>query len=111
LARHVASHGDPREALDLTLEALAINPYPGTLHQSAWRFLSQLDLDPAEVERYVAANREAVFFQDPHLCLRCHYRANELLWQCPHCHEWNTFVEERMTSSRDDVEMLAEPPA
>jgi len=23
-------------------------------------------------------------------------RSTELLGQCPHCHEWNTFVEERL---------------
>jgi predicted ATP-dependent serine protease len=25
-----------------------------------------------------------------------------LLWQCPHCHEWNSFVEDRLTPARDD---------
>ena len=39
--------------------------------------------------------REAVFYLDPHVCVRCRYRSTELLWQCPQCHEWNTFVEER----------------
>jgi lipopolysaccharide biosynthesis regulator YciM len=106
LARHLANQGAPREGFELVLEALRINPHPITLHQSAWQVLSDLELDPALVERYVVASREAVFFQDPHLCLRCHYRSNELLWQCPHCHEWNTFVEERLTPARDDAELL-----
>jgi lipopolysaccharide biosynthesis regulator YciM len=109
LARHLTARGSPHQALDLVLEALQINPHPITLHQSAWQVLSKLRLDPAQVERYVVASREAVFFQDPHICLRCHYRSNELLWQCPHCHEWNTFVEERLTPSRDDAELLGEP--
>jgi lipopolysaccharide biosynthesis regulator YciM len=108
LARHLAGRGTPEEAFELVLEALHINPYPITLHQSAWHVLLQLDLDPRQVERYVVASREAVFFQDPHICLRCHYRSNELLWQCPHCHEWNTFVEERLTVSQDDAELMGE---
>ncbi len=34
-------------------------------------------------------------------CARsCRYRSTELLWQCPQCHEWNTFVEERLTPAR-----------
>jgi predicted ATP-dependent serine protease len=24
-----------------------------------------------------------------------------MLWRCPHCHEWDTFVEERLSPSRD----------
>jgi lipopolysaccharide biosynthesis regulator YciM len=111
LARHLATTGSPQEAFELVLEALHINPHPITLHQSAWQVLSDLHLDPALVDRYMTASREAVFFQDPHVCLRCHYRSNELLWQCPHCHEWNTFVEERLTPSQDDIELLSEPIA
>ena len=38
----------------------------------------------------------AVFYADPHVCTACRYRADGMLWRCPHCHEWNTFVEERV---------------
>jgi lipopolysaccharide biosynthesis regulator YciM len=100
LARQVAGRGSALEAFELVVEALHINPHPIMLHQAAWQILGRLRLDPTLVDRYVAASREAVFFQDPHVCLRCHYRSNELLWLCPHCHEWNTFVEERLSPSR-----------
>jgi lipopolysaccharide biosynthesis regulator YciM len=111
LARHLVARGAASQALELVLQALSINPHPITLHQSAWHVLSELRLDPVAVNRYITASLEAVFFQDPHLCLRCHYRSNELLWQCPHCHEWNTFVEERLTPARDDMELLDEASA
>ena len=45
--------------------------------------------------------RSSVFFLDPHVCLKCHYRSTELLWQCPHCHEWNSFVEERIAPAKE----------
>ena len=38
----------------------------------------------------------SVFYRDPHICTACRYRADDMLWRCPHCHEWNTFVEERL---------------
>jgi lipopolysaccharide biosynthesis regulator YciM len=38
-----------------------------------------------------------VFYRDPHLCTSCRYRADAMLWRCPHCHEWDTFVEERLS--------------
>ena len=42
---------------------------------------------------------------DPHICMRCRYRSTELLWQCPHCHEWNTFVEDRIAPAKEPEEL------
>ena len=72
----------------------------------AWMFervgqLEALGLPREHVNRYITAAREAVFFLDPHICTKCHYRSTELLWQCPHCHEWNSFVEERIAPAKD----------
>jgi lipopolysaccharide biosynthesis regulator YciM len=105
LARHHDAHGASHEALVLLFEALAINPHAITLHEAIWGTMSRLRLDPALVERYVAVCREAVFYHDPHVCLRCHYRSTELLWQCPHCHEWSSFVEDRLTPAREDGDL------
>ncbi len=105
LAQHLGSRDQHAEALPHLLDALAVNPHAITLHQATWRTLSQLGLVPELVDRYVDVSRQAVFYQDPHLCLRCHYRSTELLWQCPHCHEWNSFVEERLTPAREEGEL------
>jgi lipopolysaccharide biosynthesis regulator YciM len=96
LARHLASRGDAPQAFELLLQALAHNPHGLTVHQEIWNTILSLGPSAAIVRRYIDAAREAVFFLDPHVCVRCHYRATELLWRCPHCHEWNTFVEERI---------------
>jgi lipopolysaccharide assembly protein B len=101
LARHVTAHGRAREALDLLFDALVINPHALALHQAIWHTLSTLDLPPSLVDRYVSLSRDAIFYLDPHVCVRCHYRSTELLWQCPQCHEWNTFVEERIAPAKD----------
>jgi lipopolysaccharide biosynthesis regulator YciM len=107
LARHLAASGSPNDALELLFEALLQNPHSLTLHQAIWRTLSQLGLQPSMVGRYIDLTRRAVFYLDPHICLRCRYRSTELLWQCPQCHEWNTFVEERIAPAKDGEEMRA----
>ena len=106
LARHLLGRGQSQDALSLVLAALAINPHALLVHQGAWDILLALDLDRASVERYVAQSRDAVFYLDPHICLRCRYRSKELLWRCPHCHEWNSFIEDRLAPARpsDDAD-------
>ena len=63
--------------------------------------LGQLGYPAALGGRYSDLTRHAVFYLDPHVCMRCRYRSTELLWQCPHCHDWNTFVEERIAPAQD----------
>jgi lipopolysaccharide biosynthesis regulator YciM len=101
LGRHLGATGDPKQALETLFEALVQNPHALVLHQSIWHTLSQLDLAPALVARYIDLTRDAVFYLDAHICIRCRYRSTELLWQCPHCHEWNAFVEERIAPAKD----------
>jgi lipopolysaccharide biosynthesis regulator YciM len=105
LARHLYASDRPVEAMDPLLEALTANPHAVSVHETIWRVLSRLRFEPALVERYLSVSREAVFYQDPHVCLKCHYRSTEFLWQCPHCHEWNSFVEERLTAASEDADM------
>jgi lipopolysaccharide biosynthesis regulator YciM len=101
LARYLTSHGGAADALELLFEALAINPHALAIHQAIWETLAELRLAPALVSRYVELARESIFYVDPHICVRCRYRSTELLWQCPHCHEWNPFVEERIAPAKD----------
>jgi lipopolysaccharide biosynthesis regulator YciM len=106
LGQHLARRRRPAEAFERLLAALEQNPHGLTVHQAVWRVLLDLDLNRVLVQRYIEAARSAVFFLDPHVCLKCHYRSTELKWQCPHCHEWNTFVEERIAPAEEaTVEM------
>ncbi len=105
LSRHAAASGQHLEAFHLLLDALPHNPHGLAIHQQIWQMLSALDLDAALVRRYVELTGSAVFYLDPHVCVRCRYRSTELLWHCPQCHEWNTFVEERLAPAKDGAEM------
>ena len=101
LARHLEHAGDHRAAFDVLLDALPQHPHGLAIHQAIWHALSALSFNPQLVQRYVELTREAVFYLDPHVCTHCRYRSTELLWQCPQCHEWNTFVEERLSPAKD----------
>ena len=105
LSRHLAAGGQPQEALDLLFAALVQNPHALSIHQAIWRALGQLQPPAALVDRYGELTEHAVFYLDPHVCMRCRYRSTELLWQCPHCHDWNTFVEERIAPAQDPTEV------
>jgi lipopolysaccharide biosynthesis regulator YciM len=95
LARHLRAQGKTEEALGLLLRAVEANPQVLIVHLEAWRTLRARGLTP-EAVRYVSVAEESVFYADPHICTACRYRADDMFWRCPHCHEWNTFVEERL---------------
>ena len=105
LSRHLAAGGQTQEALDLLFAALMQNPHALSIHQAIWRALGQLRHPALLVNRYGELTQHAVFYLDPHVCVRCRYRSTELLWQCPHCHDWNTFVEERIAPAQDTTEV------
>jgi lipopolysaccharide biosynthesis regulator YciM len=107
LSRYLAASGRPQDALDLLFAALVQNPHALGIHQAIWRALGQLRHPSSLVDRYGELTEHAVFYLDPHVCMRCRYRSTELLWQCPHCHDWNTFVEERIAPAQDAAEVEA----
>jgi lipopolysaccharide biosynthesis regulator YciM len=96
LARHLREQGKAEEALGLLVRAVEANPQALLAHLEVWRTLKALGVLGAAESRYVSAVEESAFYVDPHICTACRYRADDMLWRCPHCHEWNTFVEERL---------------
>ena len=105
LARFLENTEDAVGSLELLFEALVNNPHALNVHQAIWQVLARLDFERTLVQRYVELTRDAVFYMDPHICMRCRYRSTELLWQCPHCHEWNTFVEDRIAPAQETEEL------
>ncbi len=97
LAKGLTAEGKPEEALGLLLRALETNPQVLLLHFEAWRLLQSLRFNEVAASSYLAVAERSMFYRDPHLCTACRYRADGMLWRCPHCHEWSTFVEERQT--------------
>ena len=96
LARQLRDGGGAAEALGLLLRALEANPHVLLVHLEVWRTLRALGPLGPEEQRYVATVEASAVYVDPHICTVCRYRADDMPWRCPHCHEWNTFVEERV---------------
>ena len=104
-----ADGGGAEEALGLLLRALEANPHVLLVHLEVWRTLRALGTLGPEEQRYVATVEESALYVDPHICTVCRYRADDMLWRCPHCHEWNTFVEERVGPGGGDAVRAARP--
>jgi lipopolysaccharide assembly protein B len=96
LASHLRSQGQHEDAYGLILRAVEANPQVLLVHLEMWRTLTAMGVASPKSEHYVGVARESVFYADPHVCTACRYRADDMLWRCPHCHEWGTFVEERL---------------
>jgi lipopolysaccharide assembly protein B len=96
LAGHLRAQGKTAEAFGLLLRAVEVNPQALAAHLESWRAVDGLGVRHEAMQRYLATAEQAVFYRDPHICTACRYRADDMLWRCPHCHEWNTFVEERL---------------
>ena len=94
LGRHLLEQKDAGNALEILFEAIIYNPHSLSIHQTIWNSLIMLQLQSNLVKRYMELTKKSIFYLDPHICRKCRYRSTELLWQCPNCHEWNTFLEE-----------------
>jgi lipopolysaccharide biosynthesis regulator YciM len=96
LARRLRSENKHDEAYGLLIRAVEANPQVLVVHLEVWTTLRAMNALSPRLEPYVVAAEQALFYVDPHVCTTCRYRANDMLWRCPHCHEWHTFVEERV---------------
>jgi lipopolysaccharide assembly protein B len=95
LSRHLRAEGRREEADGLALRALEQNPQVLLVHLELWKHLRPF---PDLLHRYLDTAESWVPPRDPHICTACRYRADDMLWRCPHCHEWDTFVEEHVTT-------------
>jgi lipopolysaccharide biosynthesis regulator YciM len=96
LAGHLRAQGRDEEAAGLALRALGLNPHAHATHLEVCRTVRAGADIAAGLDAYLATAEGSLFYRDPHICTRCRYRADDMLWRCPHCHEWDTFVEERV---------------
>jgi lipopolysaccharide biosynthesis regulator YciM len=84
--------GNIEEALRLCKAALEVDPASRKVKQA----LARLYYEKGDVEASLKAMVEAFngFSSDEehYVCRSCDYKSNEVLWRCPRCRSWETFV-------------------
>ena len=96
LAQLAATRGETDRAFKLLFDAVRINPHALAVHLEIWKVLVEDENRAERIQHYLEEVAESAFFLDPYVCMKCAYRTNGILWRCPHCQEWNTFLEERV---------------
>lgn len=96
LARNLRLRGRLDEATSVLLRAVAAHAQAPVVHLELLQTLEARGQLGEDAAAYLRTAQQAVFYLDPHVCVECRYRADGMLWRCPHCHEWHTFVEERV---------------
>ena len=84
--------GNLDDALRLCQTALEFDPGSRRVKQA----LARLYYEKGDTEKSLKAMVEAFngFSADEehYTCAKCDYRSNEVLWRCPRCKEWETFI-------------------
>jgi lipopolysaccharide biosynthesis regulator YciM len=92
LANIQRKKGDLDDALRYVQTALEFDPECTRAKQA----LARLYYEKGDTERSLRAMVEAFngFSSDEehYVCSNCGYESNEVLWRCPNCREWETFI-------------------
>jgi lipopolysaccharide biosynthesis regulator YciM len=92
LANIQRKKGNLDDALRLSQTALEFDPTSRRVKQA----LARLYYEKGETEKSLKAMVEAFngFSSDDenYICSNCNYKSNEVVWRCPRCKEWETFI-------------------
>lgn len=84
--------GNLDDALRLCRTALEFDPASRRVKQA----LARLYYEKGDTEQSLKAMVEAFngfsSDEDHWVCSNCHYKSNEVLWRCPRCKNWETFI-------------------
>lgn len=84
--------GNIEEALRLCKAALEAEPGSRRVKQA----LARLYYEKGDIEQSLRAMVEAFngfsSDEDHYVCSNCNYKSNEVLWRCPRCKHWETFL-------------------
>ncbi|UCF78083.1 MAG: tetratricopeptide repeat protein [Candidatus Eiseniibacteriota bacterium] len=84
--------GDLREAVRVLREALEYDPSSTLARQHLIGFLHEM----GQTEQAIDETKKLLEVISPRtedfVCSECGYRSSDVLWRCPKCQEWETFI-------------------
>ncbi len=93
LAGKLLEEDKNEEAMGIIREAIETAPDKLVLHLKYLKTALRQEDIPSSLKEYLQVLEKIEQPEIIYECLSCHYRSEELLWHCPHCQEWETFVE------------------
>jgi len=93
LSRLELEEDQPDRALASLFRAMDITPSAMAVHKSILKNVITEEARSETLKAYLARLESADLSDAHYICLQCRYQSTEHLWNCPHCHAWDSFIE------------------
>ena len=94
LADYYQKKGSSHKAIQELKDALKIKRSHPSIRHRLGEILLKEDLQKEALVEYKALIEEMKGQKSLYNCNRCGYQTTEIIWKCPQCKEWDTFVAE-----------------
>jgi lipopolysaccharide biosynthesis regulator YciM len=96
LGKFYAENKEVEKAFDIFMEAMKLVPHVLLIHQEVWKLLMKYSDKREFLVDYAKATDRILIFNAPFVCVDCKYKSSEILWKCPSCYSFNSFIEARI---------------
>lgn len=96
LGKYYAENREINKAFDIFLEAMNLVPHVLLIHQEVWKLLMKYHEKRELLLEYAKTTDRILIFNAPFVCVKCKYKSSEILWKCPSCYSFNSFIEARI---------------
>jgi lipopolysaccharide biosynthesis regulator YciM len=85
--------GSRERALELMFQAMDRKPASMAVHRRILKSIIAEEADSETLKAYLSRLESAEISDERYICLQCRYQSSEHLWNCPHCHAWDSLIE------------------
>jgi len=96
LGKYYAEKKEVEKAFNIFIEAMNLVPHVLLIHQEVWKLLMRYSDKREFLVDYAKATDRILIFNAPFVCVNCKYKSSEILWKCPSCYSFNSFIEARI---------------
>jgi len=81
------------KAIEQVKAILRFKPHLGEIHKYIVNLILEDDKKEKKLGKYRELLMDINISDATYTCGKCGYSSNEILWHCPQCREWNTFID------------------